>query len=225
MIFRGLRRFWKSIFILNAFGGGIFLYGQDAACERGIVPVDSFSWVAPWVAYGERLKGWGQALLQGKGPAFRPPSLRQMGISLGLLLLIGGLGIWANRRHKEKEYLWLARGLLRLAIVAGGIMALLLPASYFDQGESICYWRQTWGVCCPGCGTTRAVQHLIHGDWKTAYYYHPLVFVTAIALGWVWVQETLALIKHLRQHGLQETIATLKSFLGLNSDGSCPSSS
>lgn len=39
-----------------------------------------------------------------------------------------------------------------------------------------CPTRYLTGVCCPGCGMTRATLHLLRGDIGGAVHYHPLVF-------------------------------------------------
>lgn len=33
------------------------------------------------------------------------------------------------------------------------------------------------GIPCPGCGMTTAIYYVLHLDFKTALYFHPLVFV------------------------------------------------
>ncbi len=65
----------------------------------------------------------------------------------------------------------------RLGVILLILTAWYLPASYFDQGESVCYFKRHWGVECPGCGLTRGTQHFLHGEWETALDYNPLSFV------------------------------------------------
>ena len=60
---------------------------------------------------------------------------------------------------------------LLLSIIMIGIIILAL--FILDIG---CPTRYLTGICCPGCGMTRATIHLLQGDVKTAVYYHPLVF-------------------------------------------------
>lgn len=43
-----------------------------------------------------------------------------------------------------------------------------------------CIARFLTGVSCPGCGMTRAMIHVAKLDFKTAIYYHPLVFTMPI---------------------------------------------
>lgn len=37
------------------------------------------------------------------------------------------------------------------------------------------------GVCCPGCGMTRAAFSLLKGDFGGAFHYHPAVFIMPVA--------------------------------------------
>lgn len=39
------------------------------------------------------------------------------------------------------------------------------------------------GFPCPGCGTTRAIRYLQHGDLRVAFYTNPLGVVISVTLG------------------------------------------
>ncbi len=77
---------------------------------------------------------------------------------------------------------------------------LALPADFFDQGESICIWKQSLGVECPGCGLTRATQHFLHGEWEIALDYNPLVVVVVPLLGLMWAMQLVALVRYGRAY-------------------------
>ncbi|MEQ8349954.1 MAG: DUF2752 domain-containing protein [Leptospiraceae bacterium] len=47
-----------------------------------------------------------------------------------------------------------------------------------NSGVSICFFYSITGLPCPGCGMTRSVHFLIHGDLIHSLKYHPLGFVT-----------------------------------------------
>lgn len=49
------------------------------------------------------------------------------------------------------------------------VFLLLLPADYFDHGAAICPSKVFLDMECFGCGLTRAVQHAIHFEFKTAF--------------------------------------------------------
>lgn len=86
--------------------------------------------------------------------------------------------------------LWAAVGLAGVA----GLPLLHAWHPTDDVRASICLFRRTTGIPCPGCGMTRAFAHLAKGDWTEAARYHPLSFVVALelALGWGWWGLALA---------------------------------
>ena len=67
-------------------------------------------------------------------------------------------------------------------------LLLILPATFFDSGESICLSKLLAGVECPACGLTRGCMHLIHLDFEQAYAYNMMSFVALPAVGIVWIQ-------------------------------------
>lgn len=61
------------------------------------------------------------------------------------------------------------------AIVAGGVMT-----AGGDSGPGICVVRHISGGYCPGCGGTRAAQHLLTGDVAAAWHDHPWVVLAVV---------------------------------------------
>jgi uncharacterized protein DUF2752 len=56
-----------------------------------------------------------------------------------------------------------------------------------------CAVRSVTGWWCPGCGLTRAVHHLMHGDIGRAFGYNALVapIVALLVLTWIaWLMES-----------------------------------
>ena len=45
------------------------------------------------------------------------------------------------------------------------------------------------GLYCPGCGSTRAVHHLLHGHLAAAFGYNPLMVVSLPLLAYAVVRE------------------------------------
>ena len=43
---------------------------------------------------------------------------------------------------------------------------------------SFCWFQSVLGVPCPACGSLRAVQALIRGQFALAHYYHPLIILS-----------------------------------------------
>ncbi|MCX7980918.1 MAG: DUF2752 domain-containing protein [Bacteroidia bacterium] len=89
---------------------------------------------------------------------------------------------------------WIEKA-LRIGFLGAPLILLLLPADFFDEGPVVCPSRLFLGVECPGCGLTRATQHLIHGDWQIALDYNPLVLITTPILLYLWGRNALHLFK------------------------------
>jgi hypothetical protein len=50
-----------------------------------------------------------------------------------------------------------------------------------------CLFRALTGLQCPGCGSTRALHHLLHGEFARAFRYNPMLFAVgpfALAARW-----------------------------------------
>ena len=77
--------------------------------------------------------------------------------------------------------------ILLLLAVAAGYSVL----TRFGIG---CIWRDLFGICCPSCGMTRACGAALHGDFASAFYYHPLwvtVLPVAGLLIYFWFKRNL----------------------------------
>jgi hypothetical protein len=94
---------------------------------------------------------------------------------------------------------------IRVAILLTPVVLLLLPADFFDQGPVLCPSRLLLEVDCPGCGLTRATQHLLHAEWRTAVEYNPLVLLTTPVLAWLWGKNLLVLYRSCWFHRRQTT--------------------
>ena len=46
------------------------------------------------------------------------------------------------------------------------LVLLILPADFFDNGQSLCLSQLLLEKECPGCGLTRGLQHLGHLIFK-----------------------------------------------------------
>ena len=57
------------------------------------------------------------------------------------------------------------------------IVLLILPADFFDTGNSICFSIVFFDNECYACGLTRAIQHLIHLDFSIGYEYNKLSII------------------------------------------------
>lgn len=72
---------------------------------------------------------------------------------------------------------------LKVVLIIAGIFAIYYAFTYLIVGSNTtCYFKNTLGVPCPGCGMTRAYVSLIRGDLKDAFYWHPLFLLPPILL-------------------------------------------
>ena len=61
-----------------------------------------------------------------------------------------------------------------LCRIVVGVCAVLGAASTLGIPVWPCFLNSLTGLPCPGCGMTRAVTALLHGNWTLAMTYHPL---------------------------------------------------
>jgi hypothetical protein len=59
------------------------------------------------------------------------------------------------------------------AIAALSLCALaVVPTRVIAAGPSVCLIKRFFGVECYGCGMTRALSALLHGEWRAALAYN-----------------------------------------------------
>lgn len=67
------------------------------------------------------------------------------------------------------------------AVPAAGLVGVCAAASLSDvsadEGQIFCPFRLATGGWCPGCGGTRALKHLVHGDVASSLTLNPLLLV------------------------------------------------
>jgi hypothetical protein len=79
---------------------------------------------------------------------------------------------------------------LVLALLSAGAAVLwwLDPAT--TEGLPACPWWSLTGTHCPGCGSTRALHQLLHGNPLRALGHNPLLVLTLPCVGY-WVARYL----------------------------------
>ncbi|MEP6741962.1 MAG: DUF2752 domain-containing protein [bacterium] len=69
----------------------------------------------------------------------------------------------------------------------------------FDPGKSgffpVCPFRALTGFTCPGCGSTRGMHALMHGDIAAAFKFNPLLVLSLPFLLYAFVRFTNAAIR------------------------------
>lgn len=87
---------------------------------------------------------------------------------------------------KKRNYYFLGAKVIGYLLVP--VVLLLLPANFFDEGQSLCVSKLVAGIDCYGCGMTRAIMHLIHLDFAAAYQFNKLSFLSFPILSFLWLQ-------------------------------------
>tara|TARA_B100000963_G_scaffold184166_1_gene160078 strand:- start:182 stop:499 length:318 start_codon:yes stop_codon:yes gene_type:complete len=68
------------------------------------------------------------------------------------------------------------------------VILFILPADYFDNGQTICASVLLFDIECYGCGMTRAVMHFIHFEFTKALEYNKLVILVFPLLTLLWLK-------------------------------------
>ena len=79
-----------------------------------------------------------------------------------------------RRGELDHEALWLG---VSLAALVGAWFWMRLGLA--SPG---CVFREVTGWACPGCGATRCVRAVFHGDWRAAFLVNPLMCATLIGI-------------------------------------------
>lgn len=78
-------------------------------------------------------------------------------------------------------------------VVIAPFILLLLPANYFDKGQSICLSKVMAGIECYACGMTKGVMHFIHFEFLKAWEYNKLTFIVVPMLFPLWLKAVYEL--------------------------------
>lgn len=74
--------------------------------------------------------------------------------------------------------------LAALAPALWGFAWMYTPCAF--SGPTLCAFRIVTGIPCAGCGLTRSVCALTHGDWKTSLEMHAMTLPVLAYLAGVW---------------------------------------
>ena len=82
-----------------------------------------------------------------------------------------------------------------LLLILIPIVLLVLPADFFDTGDSVCLSVVFLEKECYACGMTRAIQHFIHFDFSIGYAYNKLSVIVFPLLILSYFNEIKRIIK------------------------------
>jgi hypothetical protein len=66
------------------------------------------------------------------------------------------------------------------------VVLLILPADFFDNGQTVCLSVLLFNFECYACGMSSAVMHLIHAEFEMAFAYNMGSFVVFPFLCILW---------------------------------------
>jgi hypothetical protein len=82
-----------------------------------------------------------------------------------------------------------------LALVGMGMAAMYILYT-FNPSSSVLYipcpFHELTGLDCPGCGSLRAIHHLLHGHVVTAFMLNPLMVLVLPFLGYSFLSYLMA---------------------------------
>ncbi|MCB2411563.1 DUF2752 domain-containing protein, partial [Demequina sp. TTPB684] len=78
-------------------------------------------------------------------------------------------------------------------VAAGGTAYIVTHNPHVSGGTFVCPLFATTGLYCPGCGGTRAVYDLAHGNVAGALAMNPLFTLAVPLLGVLWVRWVMRL--------------------------------
>lgn len=83
--------------------------------------------------------------------------------------------------------------ILRLSFfVLVPIVFVTVPTSFIETGYSLCLVKYLFGVECPGCGMTRALSALAHGDVVSAIHFNRMVVLIGPLLAYALIRALFA---------------------------------
>lgn len=80
-----------------------------------------------------------------------------------------------KKRFTKQEWITLG-ALLVLGVTACVVLLVVPPGSPHAKWLPKCMFHQMTGLYCPGCGATRALSAMLHGDVKASLHNNALLF-------------------------------------------------
>jgi hypothetical protein len=100
------------------------------------------------------------------------------------------------------SWLLLLRTVMRRSTLITIWLLLIAGAAYlfvFEPGKSgyfpSCVFRAITGFTCPGCGSTRALHEILHGDFVTAFTLNPLLLLAMPFLMFLLVRYSVSVLR------------------------------
>lgn len=91
-----------------------------------------------------------------------------------------------------------AKRALALVWLLGGALVLAFLFHFDPEGGfpyPPCPFRTLTGLLCPGCGSTRAVYQLVHGNLPAALRLNPLLVASLPIVGWAALSSLVLVVR------------------------------
>ena len=116
--------------------------------------------------------------------------------------------------EKNQKVPFLYRNYVRWPLMIGMILVVVLGLIYIfvvdpekSPGATMpCLTHEYFGVYCPGCGDTRALHALVHGNILKAFDYNLLFPFAALVLGWYFLVALTSLFFRKRVMWIPESL-------------------
>lgn len=87
----------------------------------------------------------------------------------------------------SKDNIFKAVKILGLSLIP--LILFIVPSKYiFENGHSLCLFKNISGTECYGCGMTRAVFSVLHFDFTGAFHYNKGIIAVMPLLVYVWIK-------------------------------------
>ena len=75
-------------------------------------------------------------------------------------------------------------------LILAALIFVLIPTNLLDSTKpNICLFRFIFGAKCYGCGITRAISSVLHGNFVQAYNYNKLVIFVFPLICYVFIKK------------------------------------
>lgn len=86
----------------------------------------------------------------------------------------------------------------RVVVFIAPFLLFSIPSNFFDDGKSNCISILMFNEKCYGCGMTRAIQHMLHGEFSIGYEFNKISILVFPLLFSLWLFDTYKLYVFLR---------------------------
>ena len=98
-----------------------------------------------------------------------------------------------KKAHFKKQELLTLGMILVLGVAACIVLLVVPPGSAHAKWLPKCMFHQLTGLYCPGCGATRALSAILHGDIKASLHNNALLFPLLAAIAFMIIKPGISL--------------------------------